>query len=74
MGYDIHDASRVWVKERRTGRLICIAHFEANKQSYMPQTVQEQADYQRAKARLKRVDIKRDDILEELEGSRLIEY
>lgn len=74
VGYDIHDASRVWVKERRTGRLICIAHFEANKQSYMPQTVQEQADYQRAKARLKRVDIKRDDILEELEGSRLIEY
>ena len=74
VGYDIHDASRVWVKERRTGRLICIAYFEANKQSYMPQTAKEQADHQRTKARLKRVDIKRDDILEELEGSRLIEY
>lgn len=72
--YDIHDASRVWVKERHTGRLICIAHFAENRRSYMPQSQTEQAAYNRAKARLKRVDIKRDDILDELEGTRLIEH
>lgn len=74
VGYDIHDASRVWVRERATGRLICVAEFEANKRSYMPESVKEQAKYRRMQAKLKRLDAKREEAEQELNPPQLIEY
>lgn len=73
VGYDIHDASRVWVRNRE-GSLICIAEFEANKRSYKPESVQEQANYKRARAALKRLDDKRETVEQELNPPQLIEY
>lgn len=71
VGFDIHDGSKVWVRDQQ-GRLICVAGFEANKRSYFPQSMLEAAHETRAKGRLRRVDAKRDEILEELEGSSLL--
>lgn len=73
VGYDIHDASRVWVRER-TGRLICVAEFEANKRAYFAQSVQDQANYKRMQGRIKRAEAKIDEAREELEGRNLIEH
>ena len=73
VGYDIHDASRVWVRER-SGRLICVAEFEANKRAYFAESVQDQANYKRMQGRIKRAEAKIDEAREELEGRNLIEY
>lgn len=73
VGYDIHDASRVWVRER-SGRLICVAEFEANKRAYFAESVQDQANYKRMQGRIKRAEAKIGEAREELEGRNLIEY
>lgn len=52
--YDVHDASRVWVRDRN-GALICVAGFEANRDSYMPLSRVEQARAKRAAGREKRL-------------------
>ncbi len=73
VGYDIHDASRVWVRDR-DGRLICIAEFEANKQRYFPEAFSEQANYKRAQGRIKRAEAKIEEAQVELDPPQLIEH
>lgn len=68
IAYDIHDASRIWV-HLPDGRLICEAQVNGNSRHYFPVPVVEQARQKRAKGRLARVDVKRNEILEELHGS-----
>lgn len=73
VGYDIHDASRVWVRNRK-GNLICVAEFEANKRGYMPESVIDQANYKRAQGRIKRAEARIEEAKEELNPTQLIEY
>ena len=73
VGYDIHDASQVWVRDV-SGRLLAVAKFEANTRAYFAQPVIEQAHEKRAKGQLKRVDAKRNDILDTMSPSRVLEH
>ena len=73
VGYDLHDATRVWVREQ-SGRLICVAGFEANKRSYFPQSFIDQAAQKRAEGRIKRAQAKIDEAQEELDAPLLIEH
>lgn len=73
VGYDIHDASRVWVRDQQ-GRLICVAEFEANKRSYFPESFIQQAAEKRAKGRIKRAEAKIEEAMEELQPTVLIEH
>ncbi len=73
VGYDIHDASRVWVRDQQ-GRLICVAEFEANKRSYFPQSFIDQAAQKRAEGRIKRAQVRIDEAEAELQPSLMIEY
>ncbi|WP_282093069.1 DDE-type integrase/transposase/recombinase [Epibacterium ulvae] len=66
VGYDIHDGSRVWVRELETingqempGRLICVADFYHNKERYFPQSFEDHAREKRVKGQLRRLDDKR---------------
>jgi putative transposase len=74
VGYDIHDASRVWVRDIEGGRLICVAHFEANHRAYFPQSVIDQAAQRRAEAREKRLQAHITEVREELEGRALLQH
>lgn len=65
VGYDIRDASRVWVREieeiddeRVPGRLIAIAAFEGHKTRYVPVAYEQAAMEKRAKGRLGRLNRK----------------
>jgi putative transposase len=73
VGYDIHDASHVWVRDRE-GRLICVAEFEGNKKSYFPVSAIEQAAENRAKGRIKRAEAKIEEAEAELNPPVLIEH
>ncbi len=73
VGYDIHDASRVWVRNRQ-GQLICIAEFEANKRGYFPESVLDQARYKRAQGRIKRAASRIEEAEQELNPPQLIEH
>lgn len=73
VGYDIHDASRVWVRNQ-AGQLICVAGFEANKRSYFPQSFIEQAAEKRAKGRIHRAQIKIDEAEQELNPPQQLVY
>lgn len=73
VGYDIHDASRVWVRDR-AGRLICVAEFEGNKRSHFPQSFIEQAAQKRAEGRIKRAQARIDEAEAELQPPQLLEY
>lgn len=68
VGYDIHDASRVWVRDHQDGRLICVAEFEANHRAYFPQSVIDKAAEKRAQAREKRLQAHLDEVHDELHG------
>lgn len=68
IAYDIHDPSRIWVYTPE-GRFICEAQANGNRRHYMPVPVVQQAREKRAKGRLARIDVKRDEILEELHGA-----
>ena len=68
IAYDIHRPEKVWVYTPE-GRLICEAQCNGNSRHYFPVAVVEQARQARARGRLKRVDAKRDEILEELHGA-----
>lgn len=57
VGYDIHDASRAWVRSL-DGRLICVAEFEGNKRSFFPVTMAEAAHERRIEGRKKRLEVK----------------
>ena len=73
VGYDIHDASQVWVRDV-AGRLLAVAKFEANTRAYFAQPVIEQAHEKRALGQLKRNDVKRNEILETMSPSRVLEH
>ncbi|MFW5499621.1 MULTISPECIES: Mu transposase C-terminal domain-containing protein [unclassified Maridesulfovibrio] len=67
VGYDIHDASKVWVRDL-DGRFICEAGFEANSADYFPMPVVEQAREKRAQGRKKRLQVHMDEVDAELHG------
>lgn len=67
VGYDIHDASKVWVRDL-DGRFICEAGFEANSADYFPMPVVEQAREKRAQGRKKRLQVHVDEVDAELHG------
>lgn len=67
VGYDIHDAARVWV-HNEDGQLICTAEANGNRRDYFPQSVIEQSKDRRLDAQLKRVDTKRKTMIEERHG------
>lgn len=69
VGYDIHDASHVWVRDQEE-RLICIAKFEGNKRDFYPVPVVEQAIEQRRQRRHKTAMNRVDEIEAEAEGTR----
>jgi len=68
VGYDIHDASQVWVYDV-DGRFICKAEFEANKRAFFPESVLQQAARKRAEGREKRLQARLDEVREELHGT-----
>ena len=67
VGYDIHDANRVWVY-LADGRFVCAADWNANREAYFPQPVVEQKREARADARLRRIDGKRMEVEAERGG------
>lgn len=73
VGYDIHDASRVWVRDA-TERLICVAKFEANKRAAFQQPVIEQAMEKRVAARQRRLEARLEEVRAELDPPLTLEY
>lgn len=81
VGYDIHDASKVWVREierardgeERLGRLICIAQFAGNEQRYIPLTMERAAMEKRAAARARRLEDRLSEVEAELSPGRYLE-
>src|SRR5690606_19343042 len=79
VGYDLHQADRVWVREYdidsgKPGRLICVAEFSGNKERYIPLTYQRAAEETRVKGQLRRTDIKRAGIKEQLDAPLYIDH
>ena len=70
--YDIHDASRVWVK-KITGELIAEAKLDGNRDGYMPKPMIERLREQRAGRRMGLLQTKIDEVQAELAGSEPIE-
>jgi len=73
VGYDIHDGSRVWVRDL-THRLICIAEFEANKKGYFAQSALGDAREKRAQGQVKRAKVHVDAALENMRPHRVLEH
>lgn len=80
VGYDIHDASKVWVREierrdgeERMGRLICVAVFAGNEERYVPLSMERAAIEKRAKARARRLEDHMSEVAAELSPSRYLE-
>ncbi|AJF07792.1 Mu transposase C-terminal domain-containing protein [Geoalkalibacter subterraneus] len=67
VGYDIHDASRVWVRDQE-GRLIVIAKRDANKSAFFPVSKVEQAREERYKNRMRNVERRAEEIELERRG------
>ncbi|ARE40877.1 Transposase [Rhodovulum sp. P5] len=79
VGYDFAQADKVWVREfdvstGQPGRLICVADFEGNAQRYVPVSVEQKAIEDRAKARLKRLERKIDDVEAERDGVAMLDH
>ncbi|SDH90210.1 Mu transposase C-terminal domain-containing protein [Roseospirillum parvum] len=75
VGYDIHDAARVWVRQldrtpdaHRVGRLIAVARWDGHRTDYVPVSVRDQARERRHAAAIKRLDDKRERIEAERTG------
>lgn len=73
VGYDIHNADRITVRDE-DGRLICYAYWNANKRAYFAQSKVEQARQKRADGRLRRLAVKQDEVLQEVNPQRVIEH
>ena len=69
IGYDLHDASQVWVRDRNQ-RLIGVAALHGNRSDFVGQTALEHAHAQRAQARKARLERHLDEVELELQGSR----
>ena len=81
VGYDIFDASKVWVRRLEhekgapvAGALICVACFFNNKHAYVPKTMRDSAVERRAKGRLKRIEAHRREAIEEANPQMKIEH
>lgn len=81
VGYDIHDATKVWVREvertaevHRLGRLICIADWDGHKTRYVPVSMEELGKERRVAEAVRRLDDKKDRKLAELGGTRLLDH
>lgn len=73
VGYDIHDGSRVWVRDM-TRRLVAIAGFESNKKGYFEQTALGDAREKRAIGQVKRAQVHVDAALENMRPHRVLEH
>jgi putative transposase len=80
VGYDIHDASRVWIREidqtkngERPGKLICVADFAGNEQRYVPYSYERDAIEKRHKSRKRRLETHMAEVDAELSPSAQIE-
>lgn len=73
VGYDIHDGSRVWVRDM-THRLVAIAGFESNKKGYFEQTALGDAREKRAIGQVKRAQVHVDTALENMRPHRVLEH
>jgi putative transposase len=69
VAYDIHDPSRVWVRDGE-GRYLCQAQLGGNEKPYFPLSAVEEARERRATARLKRLETHSDEVRAELAGGR----
>jgi len=81
VGYDVHDAKRVWVRELvrnrdeiAAGRLIAVAEFEGNARSYFPVAYVEQVHQRRVAGRERRAEAKLADIRAEAKPQQVIEH
>ncbi len=79
VGYDIHDASRVWVRTHGDQRLIAVAELDGNRRPYFGEgdvraalSKQEQVLRDRTKGRLALLDKKRSEVLAEAKGAPLV--
>lgn len=80
VGYDIHDASRVWCREigevdgtLQPGRLIAIAAFNGHVTRYVPLSYEQAAMERRAKGRVGRLQAKLDVVQQELRPAALLQ-
>lgn len=81
VGYDIHDAGKVWVRqiergrdgEERLGRLICVAAFAGNEERYIPLTMERAAMEKRATARARRLEDRLAEVQAELSPGKYLE-
>lgn len=73
VGYDIHDGSKVWVRDREF-RLIAIAGFESNKRGYFEQTAMGDAREKRAINQVKRAQVHVDAALENMRPHRVLKH
>lgn len=80
VGYDIRDASRVWLREidlvdgeRQPGRLIAVAAFGGHRTRYVPLTAERDAIERRAKGRLRRLGRKIAVVEQELRPTALLD-
>ncbi|MEW6427293.1 MAG: Mu transposase C-terminal domain-containing protein [Thermodesulfobacteriota bacterium] len=69
VAYDVHDPKRVWIRDQDQ-RLICTADLDGNKSDYYPMSFVEQAREKRAAGRLRRLELKADEVHAELAGSK----
>ena len=70
VGYDVHDPSRVWVKDL-DGRMICEAGLNAHAKPYFPRSLVEEAREKRAIGRKRRLQAHLDEVNAELAGGPL---
>ncbi|MEO5336908.1 MAG: Mu transposase C-terminal domain-containing protein [Magnetospirillum sp. WYHS-4] len=73
VGYDIHDAHRVWVRDIE-GRLIGEALWNGHRTEFYPVSKMRQAAEKRAQGRIRRLDVQRAEIEAELNPAALIEH
>jgi putative transposase len=73
VAYDIGDAQQVIVRDLK-GRFLCEAQLEGNLRDYFAESVLAEAARKRAEGRLRRLDAKREEVEQELHGSRVIEH
>ena len=73
VGYDIHDPSYIIVRDL-DGRFITSAQLNANSVDYFPDSVVEKARENRLKGRLNRIELKKQEALEEFHGVKIVEY
>jgi len=73
VGYDLHDASRVWIRDLE-GRLLAIAQVDGNRRAYFPQSAIDSARAKRARGRERRLEAQLEDVRQELSPPAQIEH